>query len=560
MDSLKSSESFMKNLGEKAREAMLPYEVKKLLTVVTYQLPVPCGDCSVHLLIDKEGKVLSGFIMDGGRDAQRLKASHVVHYGLCLIAIIHKIERPYLRAWVVTHWDKDHFEGVLSLMESGLLNRFVILGDFWLYCASDDKAIKQASNALANAKIKENIVIGSNVIGHDFFGQEPDKAQVGFWCVGGDAYSYTKGSFKLPPKPSKENERPTKLVLECKSGKGPTPNEKSLMGAIIWPNLNGMARYSYFCAGDGNVLLEKNKVCPEVFQSDKVTAFKLDHHGSSGEFAGGEVLKCMNLPQRLIVTPGHQYGHPCWDVLFQVSKMYKEAKQVSGGKLLYTTRLPYWIDERKFGKWANRDVNINHERLTTIESIKASSPQKKMLSGKETTKGFSKILKDVSEKGSEIPHWVEVMKGPSLKEEDDEDESNDPDYLYEDALADLLDDVVKNQGASYDSIYDRVTQELKAAVDKGKDKGRYAMEEEHKDMVEEKPSKPVEERSEIIHDVVAACVDMWNTISEQRIVEEVPQATYYLLQMISANDGELDGVIHSYEWPEIGEWKPKAHI
>ncbi|KAG5757334.1 hypothetical protein H9Q70_000185 [Fusarium xylarioides] len=496
--------------------------------------------------------------MDGGRDAQGLKASHVVHTGLGLIAKIHGIDRPYLRAWVVTHWDRDHFEGVLSFIESETLKKFVISGDFWLYCASDDKAIKLASGALVKAKIKTSIVIGSKVIGHDFFGQEPAKAQVGFWCVGGDAYSYTKGSFKVPPEPLKDNEMSKKLALECKSDKGPTPNEKSLMAVIMWRGSGkSQRRFSYFCAGDGNVLLEKNKVCPEVFQREHVTAFKLDHHGSSGEFAGGEVLKCMNLPRRLIVTPGHQYGHPCWDVLFQISKMYKEAKQVSGGKLLYTTRLPYWIDERKFGKWANRDVNINYDRLATLEPIKASSPQKKLLSGKETTKGFSKILKDVPEKESKIPHWVDIMKGPLLKEEDDEDESKDPDYLYEDALAELLANVVKNQGASYDSVYDRVTQELKAAVDKGK----YLMKEEKdKDMKEEKPSKPVDERSEIIHEVVAACVDMWNTISEQKIVEGVPQTTYYLLQMISANYDELHGVIHSYEWPEIGEWKPKSHI
>jgi RecA-family ATPase len=62
------------------------------------------------------------------------------------------------------------------------------------------------------------------------------------------------------------------------------------------------------------------------------------------------------------------------------------------------------------------------------------------------------------------------------------------------------------------------------------------------------------------YEVVTACVDMWNSISEQKIREQVPQTAHYLLQMVSANDNELDGVIRAYEWPEIRDWQPKAHF
>jgi hypothetical protein len=97
----------------------------------------------------------------------------------------------------------------------------------------------------------------------------------------------------------------------------PTPNENSLMAAIIWHSSKGKPRYSYFCAGDGNVLLEKRNIYLVVFDNGTVKAFKLNHHGSSREFSGGEVLECMKLPRRLIVTPGHQYGHPCKTYLSQ---------------------------------------------------------------------------------------------------------------------------------------------------------------------------------------------------------------------------------------------------
>ncbi|KAF4417924.1 hypothetical protein FACUT_11950 [Fusarium acutatum] len=498
--------------------------------------------------------------MDGGRDAQRLRASCVVHAGLWLIAVIHNITGPYLRAWVVTHWDRDHYEGVLSLLKSGTLKGFVFMEGFSLYCASDEKVVPKASRALKDAGIQSTIKVGTNAIGYNFFGQDFNNYGVGFWCVGGDGYSYTK-DFQLPPTPLEEQTHSDNIQMVCEKD-APTPNEKSLMAAIIWPNSRGTSRYSYFCAGDGNVPLEKKNVCPVVFGNKKVKAFKLDHHGSSGEFSGGEVLECMNLPQRLIVTPGHQYGHPCWDVLFKISKMYKEAKQNDGNKLLYTTRLPYWVDESRFGKWSSRDVNINHERIMSIELNKVSSRYTGILSGNETAKAFDKVIQNDQDQEINRKHWVKALSGSMMKEEDDEDESKDPDYIYEDALTDFLVEVIKNRGAIYESIYDRVTEELSAAgagkqgkleMEPGKKKGK-------DDIEEEKPSKSMDEVMENMYEVVTACVCMWNSISEQEIREGVPQTRYFLLQMVSANDNDLDGVVRSYEWPEMRDWVPKSHF
>ncbi|KAF5989704.1 hypothetical protein FBULB1_707 [Fusarium bulbicola] len=137
--------------------------------------------------------------------------------------------------------------------------------------------------ALASSKITATIRLGLGVIGRNFF----NKAGADFWCVGGDGYSYdTAIDFKIPPTPQSDKNTPQRLHSVCKNNTSPTQKETSLMAAIIWPNAEEVKqRLSYFCAGDGNVPLERQKVCPKVFQGRPVMVFKLDHHGSSGEFS-----------------------------------------------------------------------------------------------------------------------------------------------------------------------------------------------------------------------------------------------------------------------------------
>ncbi|EWZ96998.1 hypothetical protein FOXG_13666 [Fusarium oxysporum f. sp. lycopersici 4287] len=112
------------------------------------------------------------------------------------------------------NWDKDHYEGVLKLLKLGTLKDFVFMEDFSLYCATDKKTEKAASEALKDSGIQAIIKIGSNVIGYNFFGQKSNESGVGFWCVGGDGYSYTKG-FQLPPKPLEEQNLRNNIELVC---------------------------------------------------------------------------------------------------------------------------------------------------------------------------------------------------------------------------------------------------------------------------------------------------------------------------------------------------------
>jgi hypothetical protein len=55
--------------------------------VATYQLPVGLGDCSVHLLVDENDNVMSGFLMDGGKDARGIVAAKVIDDGLRILTV-----------------------------------------------------------------------------------------------------------------------------------------------------------------------------------------------------------------------------------------------------------------------------------------------------------------------------------------------------------------------------------------------------------------------------------------------------------------------------------------
>jgi glyoxylase-like metal-dependent hydrolase (beta-lactamase superfamily II) len=85
--------------------------------VATYQLPVGLGDCSVHLLVGKEGEVLSGFIMDGGKDASGISAAKVIQDGLNVLKKTYGNKWKPLNAWVVTHWDLDHYGGMVKFVQ-----------------------------------------------------------------------------------------------------------------------------------------------------------------------------------------------------------------------------------------------------------------------------------------------------------------------------------------------------------------------------------------------------------------------------------------------------------
>jgi glyoxylase-like metal-dependent hydrolase (beta-lactamase superfamily II) len=114
--------------------------------VVTYQIPVPLGDCSVHLLV-KDDKIDKAFVMDGGRSAGGVKpVTQIVK------ALTH-IDKKYgaewhLGAWVVTHWDADHWNGIFDFCLQSRISQKAQTRDYFvkepmLYCGSEPKDRKK---------------------------------------------------------------------------------------------------------------------------------------------------------------------------------------------------------------------------------------------------------------------------------------------------------------------------------------------------------------------------------------------------------------------------------
>ena len=92
--------------------------------VYNFQIPVPLGDCSVHLLFC-DGCVHNAFIMDGGTDSGGKNAHEMITESLQWIdgILLSEYEETYkadwtFQSWVVTHWDKDHYKGVVDFFEN----------------------------------------------------------------------------------------------------------------------------------------------------------------------------------------------------------------------------------------------------------------------------------------------------------------------------------------------------------------------------------------------------------------------------------------------------------
>lgn len=99
--------------------------------VENFQVPVPIGDCSFHFLFKESQGLFTkatlqyAFIMDGGKNSAKRKADDAIKSTLGLARNLLSTKygiaanKIVFNAWVVTHWDSDHYVGVNSLLNSG---------------------------------------------------------------------------------------------------------------------------------------------------------------------------------------------------------------------------------------------------------------------------------------------------------------------------------------------------------------------------------------------------------------------------------------------------------
>ena len=305
--------------------------------VDNWQIPVPLGDCSVHLLVDEDEKkpkdeaIIHAFIMDGGKGSDGLTAEEQILRALTAIDKARQNWTWKFDAWVVTHWDHDHYAGVQALWttnpEVTRNNVTLPFRDAYfrdkkplLYCGGP----KPANITILDFEIKEpdqqepgkstptkNVLLGLDLFtGEHMFDAngvarrtaptQPDQPR---FCIVG-ANGVVAG-------------QPDTVYMK----KTPiTKNEMSILAVVYWPG-GGGGKVSYFTGGDGNPDAETEGVAPFLRnnKSNKLPQgsadmVKLDHHGSSHEN-----LNCPDLtktllellkPVNILVTPGNQYGHP----------------------------------------------------------------------------------------------------------------------------------------------------------------------------------------------------------------------------------------------------------
>ena len=87
----------------------------------SYQVPVPTGDCSIHLLVDVSGTgnqtantIERSIIVDGGEEAGA--ASKAIQDAVDLFSGKYSNDSTTFNFWLVTHWDKDHYAGALKYL------------------------------------------------------------------------------------------------------------------------------------------------------------------------------------------------------------------------------------------------------------------------------------------------------------------------------------------------------------------------------------------------------------------------------------------------------------
>ncbi|KAF3111835.1 hypothetical protein TWF706_011565 [Orbilia oligospora] len=375
-------------------------ESEKIWTVDNWQIPVPLGDCSVHLLVEDK-KIRRAFIMDGGKKADGIDPIVPILNTLSLIDKKYADTNWTFDKWVVTHWDEDHYEGVLSLLESKTKGPGLYCGAGYDHLNSQT-VVERIEKVIKHCKF-QNLVSGEHLLRRDLFTRR-------FWPPDDDCSSDLKNLAETNNKtinqpddpyfnnaphftvigaggytviPSHEAEKVT--VSKCfMEGSTISKNETSILSLLHWPQHKAGA---YFTGGDGNPKAELDAIIPLLGAYEKlpVNTFKLDHHGSSKENIqktntegppkdaslrdvwpknqealkpekedkqGLQVIHQLQ-PRNILVTPGNQYGHPTYDVITLLSCCRFEDKI---RPVLHTTRSPYWMLKPPSGK----DINLGH--------------------------------------------------------------------------------------------------------------------------------------------------------------------------------------------------------
>ncbi|EGX44895.1 hypothetical protein AOL_s00176g66 [Orbilia oligospora ATCC 24927] len=267
--------------------------------------------------------------MDGGKKADGIDPMVPILNTLSIIDKEYGTDWTFNK-WVVTHWDEDHYEGVLTLLESntkGICRKKIEKGaqpkpqDYTtfrnayfckepdLYCGAkydhlnSEKVVEKICNVVNLCQFRD-VIPGSSLLRRDLFTGRfwpPDEdCSPGVKLLAGtnktihvhkaadDAYFNNAPHFTVLGAGGYTLIRPnikakvTVNELTFMEDSTISKNETSILSLLHWPQHKAGA---YFTGGDGNPKAELEAIIPLLGAYEKlpVNTFKLDHHGSSKE-------------------------------------------------------------------------------------------------------------------------------------------------------------------------------------------------------------------------------------------------------------------------------------
>lgn len=324
----------------------MPYED---YDVLSYFINVGAGDSAIHILRQRKTKeVEAAVLIDGGRSTS---ASFVAG---AIASIRAELNSKFsFTSIVVTHWDLDHFEGLMKLLynqwktpqQPDSITPYIKFNSTTFYCPWKD--------VIALGSINDNMKVQEDEAGECYWlffrlsstseWQPVCRAVVSTYAMGYDLftrYDHTNKTLRPPSIwPSSLSQiysyapnlvafqKPIFLVYGVDglsfrddnnlwtAPSAPTKlsrNDSSIMALVIWPKRDAAKpmRVSLYTGGD----VEQDPMedgLVKWLEADsgklKLDVVKASHHGS--HYSTSEKLLMQDL-QYLVISAGSQHGHP----------------------------------------------------------------------------------------------------------------------------------------------------------------------------------------------------------------------------------------------------------
>ncbi|KAL7947492.1 hypothetical protein V8C42DRAFT_317934 [Trichoderma barbatum] len=344
--------------------------------VDSYFLNVGLGDGAIHLLLDTSKplnkQIVSAVLIDGGlRGDDRVEAA------------VKKIAGKFgftdhrhfkFNAVVVTHWDRDHYEATMSMIQAFFhkgnykscqwISKDVTVfylpetcrtwqpkdGKPKLYVV-DDKSKKlkiKKQNKNNETAVLCNVILGTDCLGIDLF----SGVFIGKASVKGEKLN--KILEKAKPKDATVLSRPMLLCVgidfellsleDIPDTRATITNASSMMCLLLeWKQTAKKLEVQLYTGGDAEDFQEEVLI-DWLVKSDvkKINVIKCGHHGSSN----GTNAKFFKLqPEYFVVSVGEDHGHPSLSLLFFIIAYFSNREHFKANERIHSTRYPYWLLE-----------------------------------------------------------------------------------------------------------------------------------------------------------------------------------------------------------------------